>query len=188
MRSMNSAVILLAATLLVPGEALARWFMVPENNPRYASPRGDYAVTLPPGWMLDLEHRRMVVTRDGQQIHFMVFQRDRLKDAFDAIDREASPDLLPGELSELAMTDVRKRLGNENIEVISDEPVEFGDHLGFRVEYRWKDDRGLRWGGVRYGFATEDGYHLLAYHGPILRYFEEELEMFEDAVSSFRID
>ncbi len=146
-----------------------------------------YSVTLPAGWfwMRKDANSPMIATHDGPDLQAIrVFHRDHGK-AFPNIGQASSPEMQPRELAELFVAEVRKEHGFGSLEVLENAPAEFGGAAGFRIKVEWRDEGGVRYHGLVYGCATEEGFYVMYYHAPRLHYYAASEPLFESAVDSF---
>ena len=147
-----------------------------------------YSVTLPAGWfwMRKDASSPMIATHDGPDLQAIrVFHRDHGK-AFPNIGQVSSPDMQPRELAELFVAEVRRERGLGSLEVLENAPAEFGGAAGFRIKVGWRDEGGVRYHGLVYGCATDDGFYVMYYHAPRLHYYAASEPLFESAVVSFQ--
>lgn len=176
---------LLTITFLVAG--CAAWVRV--EQPLAESPDKSFTVELPVGWMRqnNLMFNGIAVTRDGfglQSITAMKLAHDK---AFPTIKKISNAEMLPTELAELALAELKTQDDLSNLEVISKKPAQIADRDAFRLHVRTKNKRGLAVDRVIYGFADKNGFYLLDFEAPRLHYFERDLPAFEKTAKSMKL-
>ena len=186
-RSLTS--LILIAALLLPATAQA-WDLVEADDRVYESRSGDFEIEMPVGWRFMKPSRQVTISRDGPGLHAIIVRKEKTRRAFRGLegeDRDASADMLPEELAEAHLADVKARSGIENLELVSEEPFIYGDSLGFRMVLEHTNDSGLKMREVHIGFVHGKSYYKIMYFAPQLHYFERDLAAFEAVVESFRV-
>jgi len=74
-----------------------------------------------------------------------------------------------------------------HLTVVENEPADIAGHQGFRVQVRYKNNRGLEIQRVAYGFADKSAYYDLWFGAPMLYYFDTYYPDFQKAVASFQL-
>lgn len=175
---------LLVITFLVAG--CAAWVRV--EQPLTESPDKSFTVELPVGWMrANLVLNGITVTRDGlglQSITAMKLAHDK---AFPTIKKTSSAEMLPTELAELQLAELKIQDDMSNLEVISKKPARIAGRDAFRLHVRVKNKKGLAVDQVTYGFTDNSGLYLLNFDAPRLHYFERDLPAFEQTVKSLQL-
>lgn len=175
--------LLLACLAALP--ACATWTRAPEGGLDLR--HGDYVATQPAGWMRSEARGPMkgCMTLDGLGIQFISFEKLDLDDAFPALDRKASVDMLPSELAELVVAELKAK-GFDALVVLSEGPAVVAGQEAFRLHVRDVQATSLRVDRLIYGFVTPSGFYLLGETAPALYYFERDLPVFEAFVRSVR--
>ncbi len=154
----------------------------------YTDAEAAYAITLPTGWawIKYNEKSPLLATHDGPDLQAIrVFFRGHDK-AFPAIGQDSAPDMMPRELAELFVADLRKERGVGTIDIVDNIPADLGGAPGFRVELAWRSESGLRYRAIAYGCATARGLYVITYNAPALHYYEKSAGPFEQSVQTFR--
>ena len=177
---------LVALTIGVIGCATPEWSTATVGS-TYTDPDGGYTVQVPTGWQWVKFNAKtpLLATRDGPDLQAIRVYYRKNEDAFPNIDKESSPDMMPGDLAELFVADLREERGIGKIELLENAPADIGGRSGFRVELAWRNEGGLRYHGVVYGCATQRGLYVLVYNAPVLHYYEQHVADFEKSVSTF---
>jgi hypothetical protein len=119
-----------------------------------------------------------------QAIHY--WRHDNEK-AFPAIEKAASPDMLPEELPEAFVASMRAEFNREGLEVTESQPATLGGAPGFRLLLEYRAGGGLRYRMLVYGASTPHGYYALIYDAALLHYFDRDLGAFQEILETLRI-
>jgi hypothetical protein len=171
----------LACCALTLSACRSTWTRTPEGGANLT--RGDYTARIPGGWMRHSGRGSLddTITLDGTDIHSITFALQSLDQAFPILEREATPDLLPSELAELTVAEL-KAGGFDNLEVVSEGPAIVAGQESFRLHLRHRQPTGLRVDHLIYGFATDSGAYRLVFSAPTLYFFERDRPVFEELV------
>ncbi|MDH3670218.1 MAG: hypothetical protein OES46_03540 [Gammaproteobacteria bacterium] len=175
---------LLLIAVLAAGCAV--WARIDE--PLVDGPDKAFQLELPVGWIrAGLATDRVLVTRDGTGVQFIEAMKRTHKKAFSDLKEETRADMLPTELAELAIAQLKSQPGVSDLEVVNNAPATIAGTTGFRLHVQMKNSQGLAYEAVVYGFVDADGFYRLRYQAPSLHYFKRDLSIFERAVKSFRL-
>lgn len=172
--------------LLLAGCATATWTRV--EQPQMTGPDRAFTIEAPVGWMHAANLKgKLFLTRDGPDIQFIRVFKTSHDEAFPAMKRASAPDMLPSELAELAVAELKANTTGVVMEVTENAPLEIAGHRGFRLHLRFRTEEGLRYEVLFCGFAGKEGYYGLLYQAPTLHYFQRDLPEFEKMVRAFRV-
>lgn len=179
----------LLCALIVAMPALA-WKLVEEGTP-FVHKTG-YSIQYPSGWRWIKRPfgDETVATRDGiwlQQI-FVDFRKH--KNAFAALKKAATPEMMPQELAEKYVANMTAAGGLQEMEILSNEPTVLAGRPGFRVHlaYRSSVDAGsVRYQAIVVGANSPQGIFLVGYDAAVLHYFARDVETFENSLATFAI-
>lgn len=154
----------------------------------YTDGEAGYAITLPSGWAWIKYNDKapLLSSHDGPDLQAIRVYFRKPDKAFPAIEQKSSPDMMPRELAELFVADLRKERGVGTIDMMENTPAELGGVPGFRVELAWRSESGVRYHAIAYGCATERGLYVMTYNAPVLHYYEKSAGLFEQSVQTFR--
>ena len=193
MRPMAARILLavLASLALAPLAHAQAWKLAAENQPHVNPGRG-YSVQFPPGWKFNRLwfSDETGATRDGPELQAIFVDFRAHKNAFKALKKDSSPDMMPQEMAESLVADMAKERGLENVQILADEPAVVSGKPGFslRFEYLMPVNRGaVRVREIIAGAAGKAGLYLVGYRAPVLYYFERDVDKFTDALKSFTI-
>jgi hypothetical protein len=177
-----------ALTAGVIGCATPQWSTATPDG-IYTDPDGGYSVQVPVGWQWVKQNAKtpLLATRDGPDLQAIRIYFRKHKDAFPNIEKASGPDMMPGDLAELFVADLREERGIGTIDLVENAPADVSGRPGFRVELVWRNEGGLRYQAIVYGCATPRGLYVLAYNAPVLHYYERHVTEFENSVRTFRL-
>lgn len=185
MTSRRLACLFLVVSLL-SGCATSSWVKLEES--RVTDPEKTFTVNMPVGWMRAPALRSdVLVTRDGVGVQFIKVAKRTHKMAFPRIKKESKADMLPNELAELIIAEIKSGQEMSAVEVISNQPTGIGQKTGVRLHLQMKNKEGLRYQMVVYALVDKGGVYEITYRAPVLHYFNRDLPTFEGAVQSFRL-
>ncbi|MCZ6804771.1 MAG: hypothetical protein O7D86_12790 [Proteobacteria bacterium] len=152
-------------------------------------PKNAFMIKLPNNWMhASLVNDRIIVTRDGISVQYIKVIRMSPDDAFEKIEKKANSKMLPEELAELTLAEIRKEesIGG-SLKVLENSPVKIGNYDGYRLHIEFKNLKGLRFERIIYGLLDDEYVIRLTYQAPMLYFFERDLNTFENTVKTFQI-
>lgn len=151
-------------------------------------PGGDYSAEVPAGWMhADFLRDRIFLTRDGPAVQFIQILVVPHQKAFPMIEKSSAADMLPSELAELALAELKTESGLASLEVAENSPQQIAGRDGFRLHLRFRNGEGLRFERIVCGFAGREGFYTLTFQAPTLHFFARDHPEFEKVLRSFRI-
>ena len=177
--------------MLAPAAEAQAWKLAVENQPHVNPGRG-YSVQFPPGWKFNRLwfSDETGATRDGPELQAIFVDFRAHKNAFKALKKDCSPDMMPQEIADSLVADMAKERGLENVQTLANEPAVVSGKPGFRLrfEYLMPVNRGaVRVREIIAGAAGKTGLYLVGYRAPVLFYFDRDVDKFADALKSFTI-
>lgn len=159
------------------------------DNPRVEALDKSYTVDLPVGWIRHYTQAKSIVaSRDGFPLETLAVVRRPLKRAFERTEKDASTSMLPSELAELQIAEIKARdEQTAALTVLEDEPALVSGKEGFRVKVAYRTPRGLEIHEEVHGVVDPSGLYLLVYRAPRLYYFDKYYPDFRRTVESFRL-
>lgn len=185
MKAVILSILLLPAILLV-GCATSAWNRVDEAAGRYDIEQ--YSLSLPEGWMRNQSTGDLVLSRDGVDLQRIIVRYRPHDKAFEKLERASAPEMLPSELAQLAIAEIKAGPGDgmPSLTVLSDIPFEIAGNTGFAIHLGFRTKQGLRIQVLSRGFSDAHGFYQLLYRAPALHYFEKDRGTFESVVRSMR--
>lgn len=129
---------------------------------------------------------RMTASRDGLGLHSISVTRRYPDTAFPAIKKKSNANMLPLEVADLYVSDLRKRTGLERLTVLSNKPATVDGKPAFQLVMEFKNNDGLRIRIVSHGFVDKTGFYTINYRSPTLYYYERDYAAYAGIVRSFR--
>ncbi len=200
---MRNIFLLITVTLLVTGciRQPQYWTMTDEMN--RVMKTNSFEVRIPEQWVrttvprtweiveVDGERQSVMLesistTRDGTGIHAISVTRRYLDSAFPTIKKKINARMLLPEVSDLYVSELRKRSGLERLKVLSNKPAKVNGKPAFKLVMQFKNDDGLRIRLESYGFIDKTGFYTISYRAPYLYYYNRDHKEFNRVVRSFR--
>jgi hypothetical protein len=175
------ALVLLVAACVAPPQRV--------DTPRTEGPDKAYSVDLPVGWIRQVtQNRQLLASRDGILLDYILISKTSLKEAFPKTKKAASDSMLPAELAEFEIAEIKSQdQFTAALTVVENEPAEIAGQEGFRIRMRYKNSRGLEIQRVVYGLADKSAYYQIAFEAPSLYYFDAYYPAFQKTVASFQL-
>lgn len=193
---------LIALALITSGCAqTAFWTMTDDVNRVVKST--SFQMSVPEGWVrttkpitwerieIDGEPQTillesMAVTRDGLGLHAITVTRHYPDTSFPTIKRKSVANMLPPEVADLYVSELRKRSGLERLKILSNKPAKINGKPAFQLVMQYKNEDGLRIRIVSYGFVDKTGFYTINYRAPYLYYYNRDYKEFTNVVRSFK--
>jgi hypothetical protein len=153
-------------------------------------PDKSYTVDLPIGWIKQglPNNLTLIASRNGFLLEAIVIAKQPIKEAFPKTKKAATAQMLPAELAELAIAEMKSQDEfTAALTVTQNEPAEIASHEGFGLRVRFRNTRGLEIQRVVYGFVDNSAFYEIAFQAPMLYYFDKYYPDFQKVVESFRL-
>jgi hypothetical protein len=134
---------------------------------------------LPPDWMQMKATDEIVFTRDGVSLEYIKIRRRKPADAMPHTEGELTSGMLPHEVADLALDDIRLTEGVTNFELIENSPFRIDGRPCYRLLYSHRIDSGLKVKTVEFGCWTRRGLYRIEYRAAAQHYFDQYLDVFE---------
>jgi hypothetical protein len=157
---------------------------------RNEGPDKSYTVDLPVGWIKQANpnNTMLLASRNGYLLEIMQITRRPLKEAFQKTKKAAGDSMLPAELAELEIAEIKSEdQFTAALRVLENDPVEIAGQEGFHIRVSFKNARGLEIQRVVDGFTDKASYYQIAFQAPVLYYFDTYYPEFQKAVASFQL-
>ena len=185
--ALRAGVLLCALIAAMP--ALA-WKLVEEGTP-FVHKTG-YSIQYPASWRWIKRPfgDETTATRDGVWLQQIFVDFRKHKNAFPALKKAATPEMMPQELAEKYVANMTAAGGLQDMEILSNEPTVLAGRPGFRVHlaYRSSVDAGsVRYQAIVVGANSPQGIFLVGYDAAVLHYFSRDVDAFEASLATFAI-
>jgi len=159
------------------------------DTPRVEASDKSYALDLPIGWIRQFtEEKNLMASRDGFPLQMIAVVKRPVKLAFPKTKKAAGENMLPSELAELEIAELKARdEQTQALIVLENEPAIIAGREGFRLKVSYRTERGLEIHEVVYGMTDKGSMYRLDYRAPKLYYFDRYSGEFENAVKSFTL-
>lgn len=199
---MRKSLTLIALVLLGSGCAQQPYWTLTDDMNRVVKSKS-FEMTVPEGWVrstkpdtydyVNIDDKRqpillesMTVTLDGTGIQAINITRHYPDTAFPTIKKKSKATMLPMEVADLYVSELRKRSGLEQLKVLENKPANVDGRQAFQLVMQFKNDDGLRIRIATYGFVDETGFYTISYRAPYLYYYDRDYTTFKKLVSSFK--
>ena len=173
-----------AMLLMLALGACTPWSAVNPNS-RTVTVKEDYSLEAPLGWVRrNYDVYDVFFSRDGPLLNFIAIDRDKHDRELPRTKRKTSPGLLPQEVAELVIAELKANESHGAFTVLSNRPATIGGKSAVRIHARWKTERGLPIERLTYAMVDENGRLAFIYEAPGLVYFPKGLTDFEAMVKS----
>ena len=148
-----------------------------------------YSIELPAHWVRQYTaERNLIASRDGFVLETIAVEHRPLKKAFPQTEKAASDGMLPSELAELEIAEIKARDElTAALRVIENEPALLSGRDGFRLKVAYNTVRGLEINEVVYGVIDSAAMYRVVYRAPRLYYFDRYYPEFVRTVESFTL-
>lgn len=199
---MQRRLVLLAAAALAGGCAQVPYWTLTDDVNRVAKSKS-FEFNVAGGWMRTTEARAyervdidgktqtvlyesMQLTRDGVPLHAITVTRRYPDNAFPTLKKKSSETMLPPEVADLYVSELKKRSGLEKLVVLSNKPARIDGKNGFQLVLQHKNDDGLRINIMTHGFVDKTGLYTVSYRAPALYFYERDMKDYMNLVASWR--
>ena len=142
------------------------------------------SLAAPEGWMVATFSEGMFITRHGLELDSIHIRRWPRTTEVKGTGRTIEDGMLPGEVAEISLDSRRLDDGVGGLEVVSNEPSTVDGRDCYRIDYRFRDDAGLRIRTVENGCTVAQWIYRFEYRAAEQHYFEAGLADYEALVSS----
>ncbi|MDD3529677.1 MAG: hypothetical protein PHS77_07350 [Gallionellaceae bacterium] len=141
------------------------------------------------GWMRynEAPARVIALTRDGLAVQTIRIEYRPHEQAFPAIKKASSLDLLPNEAADLLFADLKANAALANMQRLDVRPYRLAGRPGFRLHARFRDERGAPFDLLATGRLTRDGLLVVFYRALSTHYFQRDLEVYERLLASVQL-
>jgi hypothetical protein len=199
---MRNIFTLIVVAILTSGCATTSYWTMTDDMNRVAQ-SNSFQMSVPEGWVRSAEAdtweqveidnelhtillESMTVTRDGTSLHAITVTRRYADNAFPTLKKKSTASMLPVEVADLYVAELRKRNGLERLEILSNKPAQVDGKQGFQLVLQYRNDDGLRVRVESYGFVDKTGFYTINYRAPYLYYYDRDRNAFTELVQSFR--
>lgn len=172
--------------LLVSSTASAGWKLAEPDTVATAGSAG-FSVRPPVGWIYDTGSKHVVAARNGMLLDGLRIALVPHKNAFEALKKPSTPDMLPEDLAEAYVAELQAAGTYTDVQLVSIDPAELVGHPAFRVRLTYRlpaSMGGASMAQLAIGTALPDGVLIATFDAPQIHFFEESLPVVEEALRS----
>ena len=146
-----------------------------------------FEAELPAGWMrANNAENALYITRDGALLQYINVQRIETDNDLKHTKKKFAKDMLPQEVAEIELDDVRSNPNVTNFELLENVPATIDGRPGFKLLYTWRTKDGLKLKRLHYGLALAEWVYRVQYQAPVQHYFDRDFETFERVRASLK--
>jgi hypothetical protein len=153
----------------------------------YSSPKENFAVELPSGWMRLNAQEDVLVTRDGLLLQHMSIERALVDKPLKNTKKTLTRGMQPQAVAEVIIDNFVSSDRMLDVKILENRPVQVAQQRGFRLVYTHRDKNGLRFKSVLHGFLVGDVFYAIRYTAAERYYFAKDLPAYEQVLASFRL-
>jgi hypothetical protein len=151
----------------------------------YTNTSEQFSADLPWGWMMH-KGKELILTKDGIFLENIVIKRKNAEDKLLYTKKKFVEGMLPEEIAEIELDEMRCNANIGNLEVIENSPVEISGIKGFKLVYTFANEDGLKKKTIHYGFGHKEWVYEISYTATQWNYYDKELDAFNKLVESFK--
>ena len=145
------------------------------------------SIQMPPGWMRLSTNAYEMVSKDGPYLQYILLNEQPVTQGFQYTRQKVRADMLPNELAEVVIANLRGDPSVGRLRLIDNEPALVCGADGFKLVFTFKDQFGVDMRTLYYGVMTASTMISLRYNAAQRYYFEAALPAFEAAFQSLRL-
>jgi hypothetical protein len=146
----------------------------------------DCSIQMPHGWMRMSTNNYEMFSKDGPYLQYIILQEMPLNQGFQYTRRKLNSFMLPNEIAEVIVDNLKADPEILRFKVISNAPTNFCGFEGFVVVFTYQDRQGVDMKTIYYGVVINSKFISLRYNAAQRHYFEAELPAFQSALDSLR--
>jgi hypothetical protein len=159
----------------------------PTLDREHVSTHQNASVGLPKGWMVSGRKDLLLVTRDGVVLQNIILETVSVEEELKFTKKKFKSGMLPFEQSEVILDNLASNPARTAFKVHKKEPAKVAGHQAFRAEISFRDQDGLQYRGILYGFMQNNWFYLMRYMAPERHYFTRDRDLFEQSVKSLKL-
>ncbi len=177
----NHLLCILLAGLLICGCA-GPWQKAPAvlSTPRWTA-------AIPGGWMRLAMADYDMFSKDGTHLHYILIQERPLEKSFRFTRNRIENGMLPHEVAETVLDDLRADPQIRNFKVLRNAPANVGGIMGFRLTYGYIDPMGVEMRTEYYGALLPGALFNLRYTAARRHYFDKYQAEFDQVYRSLHL-
>jgi len=147
-----------------------------------------FSVTVPEGWRKLNTDKFLIITKDVAYNQYALIQERPLHKPFKHTNKQIRPGMLPQEAAGIILDEISSDINLSNFQLIANTPASIAGHQGFKILFTYKDQYGVEFKTLYYGFVRGETFYNLRYTAKKADYFVNELATFQKFLGSFRLN
>ena len=153
----------------------------------FTSSKHAYSLPVPAGWSYATTMGPdFVASKDGLTLQSIAVQVSPLEDALMHSERSLRVDMIPFEVAETIIDDLRADRELDSLAVLRNEPATIGGRVGFKLTLAYRNHDQLRMTETRYAVIHSGQLWTLRFRAPSRHYHGRDLGDFERMVAGFQ--
>ena len=150
-------------------------------------PNFTFSVTIPEGWRKLNTDKFLIITKDVAYNQYALIQERPLDRPFKHTNKFLRSHMLPQEAAGIIVDEISSDINLSNFQLIANDPASIAGHRGFKILFTYKDQFGMEFKTLYYGFIKGELFYNLRYTAKKADYFVKELATFQKFMGSFRL-
>jgi hypothetical protein len=150
-------------------------------------PNFSFSVTIPEGWKKLNTDKFLIITKDVAYNQYALVQERPLDKPFKHTNKLLERGMLPQEAAGIIVDEISSDIHLSNFLLLSNSPASVAGHRGFKILFTYKDEYGVEFKTLYYGFIKGEIFYNLRYTAKKEDYFVKELATFQKFMGSFRL-
>ncbi|MCP4748369.1 MAG: hypothetical protein GY874_19875 [Desulfobacteraceae bacterium] len=150
----------------------------------------NWSVNVPPNWMRLSKPdntNATILSFDGACLQYIFIQDRRISQAFLYTRHVLRDGMLPHEIADVIVEDLRSDPHIKHFNPISIEPAMIANQPGFKMIYTYYDQQDVKFKTLYYGALVSGRFFNLRYAATLRHYFEKDLNTFERLFGSLHL-
>jgi hypothetical protein len=147
----------------------------------------DYVVDPPEGWREVDVSGVFMVTREGAFSQYILVQRRHVDKPFQHTGKRLTRNMFPEEAASVILDEIRRDAKIKNFQLMECRPAKVNRYDAFRMVFTYREQEGLRFKTIFYGLLQGDWFYSLRYSAAEDKCSDEDMEVFEGVLNSFKI-
>ncbi len=140
---------------------------------------------LPSDWMRMKRGNEIVFTRDGISLEYIKIRRSEPEEAMPHTEHELRLGMLPYEIADFAIDEIRLTEGVTNFALIENSPSEIDGRPCYRLLYSHRINSALKVKTVEFGCWARKDFYRIEYRAAAQHYFDryfDDFKRFKDGI------
>ncbi len=146
-----------------------------------------FSTVVPGHWMRFNAGRYFVITKDGVVLNYVRVYRQKFEAALEFTKKTFRADMTPQDWAEVETDEIVSGPNVGAFKTIKNVPVAIGGHEGFRLEYEYTAQGGLKKQGIACGFKVGNWMYRVQFEAAKQHYYAESAGHFERFVEKFQV-